>query len=645
MKKPQLSFIKPLKPLWFFYLLGLLIFFCFRTALCIEYFNRVVDADNYLLLFPIGSRVDTILLCYLLLLPLLCLFLFPSKVIRKIRFLFSLYFTLLISLFLFMEFATFPFMAEFDNRPDRIFFENIVQVKEVFSMVWQGHRVTVIIGLSVLCVMAWTVLRVYQGFLRSYAIPSLPQRIILLIVTGLLLFFGIRSSFIHSQADVTTPTFSRSHLVNQLGLNSTYSLGYAYYSMKVFENDPRKIYGTMESSEILRRVRTSALIPEEACTNSEIPLLHYQLSQFLRQYPLNLVIIMEESLDTEFVGCLGGLPLTPNIDKLSKEGLLFTNLYCTGTRTDRCIEATISGFLPTPGTSTVKLGLSATNFFTVAELLRRRGYLTKFIYGGRSRYDNMRAFFLNNGVQKIYDKSDCKNPIFSGTWGVSDEDLFNKANEVFSSHGDAPFFALILSTSNHDPYVFPDGRIELYEHPKHTRNNAVKYADYAVGKFFEMAKQERYYQNTLFLIIADHGTRLRGQDLIPIHKFHIPGLLIGPNVTPGKFEKVASQIDMVPTLLEVMGISTTHPLIGRPLLSFPDNIPGRAIMQYSDTNAFMLNNQVIIQRPHLPPAQFTYYEGRLIPSILDSELAKDALAYALLPAFLYYNRLHHLEEE
>ena len=159
---------------------------------------------------------------------------------------------------------------------------------------------------------------------------------------------------------------------------------------------------------------------------------------------------------------------------------------------------------------------------------------------------------------------------------------------------------------------------------------------------YQSVKKQAYYKNTLFLIIADHSTRLQGQDLIPVHKFHITGLLIGPNVKPGAYDKVASQIDMTPTLLDLMGISTEHPVAGRALLSLPDTVKGRAIMQYGDTNAYMEDNRVVLLQPHMKPAQFVYAGERLTSSELDPELAKNALAHALLPGYLYYNRLHHL---
>ncbi|MCK4951304.1 MAG: LTA synthase family protein, partial [Gammaproteobacteria bacterium] len=346
----------------------------------------------------------------------------------------------------------------------------------------------------------------------------------------------------------------------------------------------------------------------------------------------------------EYVGSLGGLPLTPNIDRLSKEGLFFTNLYSTGTRTVRGIEAITSGFLPTPGRSVVKLGLSQHGFFTIAGLLKQHGYTSDFIYGGESHFDNMRSFFLGNGFDRVIDEPSFENPVFLGNWGVSDEDLVIKANEIFKAHGNRPFFGLMLSTTNHVPFEFPEGRIELYDQPANTVHNAMKFADYAIGKFFELARQEDYFNNTIFVVIADHNTRVYGADLVPIQKFRIPGLIIGPDVKPQRYERLASQIDLLPTLLDLMGLETEHPMIGHNLLALPEGEPGRAIMQYDLAHAFMVGNQVVINRPEMPPVQFEYQDERLSPAQLDDELARDALAHAQLPSVLYKKKIYRLSK-
>ena len=153
------------------------------------------------------------------------------------------------------------------------------------------------------------------------------------------------------------------------------------------------MYGKMDSKEAIRRVKTYMNVPDADFTDSELPLSHLQKSSNLKQRPYNLVIFLQESLGAEYVGSLGGLPLTPEFDKLTKEGLLFTNLYCTGTRSVRGIEAVITGLFPSPSESVVKLSNSRTGFFTLAAALKEKGYHTSFIYGGMANFDNMASFF------------------------------------------------------------------------------------------------------------------------------------------------------------------------------------------------------------------------------------------------------------
>ena len=643
--KKNRGFLYPFTPFVLFYLLTLAIFSASRLALYLQYYKSIKEVQNHLQIFFIGFRLDTMLLCYLLTPPFLLQLCLPAR--SSIRFCsgFSLYFALLAAVFVFLEIVGFAFVAEFYTRPNLIFLEYMVQVREIFGMIIRGYSFGIALSLLGAGLTGWLTFGFSQKLIKDSLACPLKKMTATAALVAIFLTIGGRSALIGKAADSNLAAFSSSHLVNQLTTNSTYSLGLAFYRQQTGQNEPHALYGTMNPEEILMRVRSSALIPENDCRNPAIPLLHYQQSRFSPKQPLNLVIILVESLGADYIGCLGGLPLTPNLDVLSRQGVLFTRLYSTGIRTVRSIESIISGFLPTPGESIVKNSLCPNNFFTLPELLRRRGYRSEFIYGGRGNFDNMRSFFLGHGFEKIYDKDSFKEPFFTSTWGVSDEDLFQKANEILRSHRGKPFFTLILTTTNHDPFEFPDGRITLYEQPKQTRNNALKYTDYALGKFFEMAKKETYYKNTLFLIIADHSNRLHGSGIIPVHKFHIGGLLIGPDIQPGTYNKIASQIDMIPTLLDLMGISAEHPVPGRALFSLPDTAKGRAIMQYGDTNAFMEEERVVVLRPDLQPAQFACTDKSLLSAELDPELVKTARAHALLPEYLCVNRQHHLPSE
>jgi phosphoglycerol transferase MdoB-like AlkP superfamily enzyme len=216
------------------------------------------------------------------------------------------------------------------------------------------------------------------------------------------------------------------------------------------------------------------------------------------------------------------------------------------------------------------------------------------------------------------------------------------AHEVFIDHGDQPFFAVMLSTSNHSPFEFPEGRIELYEQPQATRLNAMKYADYAIGEFFRLARSASYYENTIFLVVADHDACLRENDLVPIDRFLIPGLIIGPDVPSLRYDVLSSQLNLPPTLLHFTGLTTIHPMLGHNLMTREPDARGHAFMQYGKHNAYRIADDVVIMLPEDEPRQFKYIDGRLLPATLDEEFARDALAHSLLPWKLYQEKEYRL---
>jgi phosphoglycerol transferase MdoB-like AlkP superfamily enzyme len=209
-----------------------------------------------------------------------------------------------------------------------------------------------------------------------------------------------------------------------------------------------------------------------------------------------------------------------------------------------------------------------------------------------------------------------------------------------------PFFSLLFSTSNHEPFEYPDGRIVPFEKNKNTVNNAIKYADFSIGKFFELAKKEEYFKNTIFVIIADHNTRTYGKYLVPIKKFRIPALIIGPNVPKGKtFNLQSSQIDIPPTLLSYSGVKIETPMIGRSIFEINAKTKGRSIMQFHDNFAFRIENDIIILQPKSKPLQFKVINDSILkPSKLNVELSKDALAHLIVAQNLYKTRTYRLKK-
>ncbi|PKB18534.1 LTA synthase family protein [Flavobacterium sp. 5] len=643
MKKIQFT-----KPLINFLLIGLLILTVSRFILFFFFRNRVVETQDYGYIFPIGLRMDLIVLCYLLFLPLALIALVPDSFLKKIQGFLTVYFILFLTLILFMELSTLDFINEYDTRPNKLFIDYLIYPKEVVGTLLKSYLSSIFVTVIILAGFVYTLIR-YRKPLFGIRNNNYKTKLALFPLVAFFVFFGARSSLTSKRpVNASNAIFSTDHLTNSLGLNSFYTVAFALYSIKN-ESNTEKMYGKMNYAEAISRVKKYMDVKPNEYTDDSIPLLHIQKTNKVINRPYNIVIILEESLGAEYVGSLGGLPLTPEFDKLTNEGTLFTNLFSTGTRSVRGIEAVVTGFLPSPSESVVKLNNSQTDFYTIASLLKQKGYDTSFIYGGMANFDNMGSFFNGNGFDKIIDEDDFdpNKSAFHGTWGWSDEDVMTKANNYFKSLGNKPFVSLVFSSSNHEPFEYPEGRITPYDKQKNTVNNAMKYADYSIGQFFKQAKKEKYYKNTIFLVIADHNTRTYGKHLVPIHKFHIPALIIGPGVPKGgKYNKLCSQIDIQPTVLSRIGMDTETPMSGRNLFDLSDSFQGRAMMQFNDINAFRVGNEVVIMQPNKKPLQFHVENDSIFtPKKLNEDLSKDALAHVITPFYLYEQRKYRLKSK
>lgn len=553
---------------------------------------------------------------------------------------------------LLLEFATPQFLYEYDSRPNRLFIEYLVYPREVFAMLWTGYRGSLALVAVGLAASGWMIVRHFNKY-RAGSEPWRARAVMMVWpIVVIVLFVMIRSSFQHRPANLASFAFCDDAMVNSLVTNSAYSVLSAAYGLK--NEGQSEIYGDMPEAEMIRRVRSGMGAGPESFTSEQFPTLHKQTASVRRQRPLNLAIVLEESLGAGFVERLGGIPVTPNLSGLADQGIWFDQLYATGTRSVRGIEAVVAGFPPTPALSVVKLNKSQRDFTTLASVLRRAGYRSEFVYGGESHFDNMRGFFLGNGFHDVVDRQDIVAPKFVGSWGASDEDLFDKAHERLRAlHGAAqPFFLLIFSSSNHTPFEFPDGRIELHEQPKQTVNNAVKYADHALGEFLKQARASEYWADTLVLVVADHDTRVYGDELVPVSKFHIPGVILGADTQPRRIDSTVSQIDLAPTLLSLMGVDSEHPFPGRDLTrtlpEFGNQQPlpaPRAMMQFDQNFAWLQGNKVTVLLPEGDVRYFTY--DRRAKSLdpaptQDPEMARNALANVLMPSWLYRDQLYRL---
>lgn len=636
-----------LRPVVWFSGAILIVWLVSRLGLSLWHAARVTSNGAWGEVLLQGLRVDIASLCLCFGLPAVLLLLLPARgtLARVARAGVHGWLFAMTVLMVFLEVSTPAFMAEYGLRPNRQFIEYLIYPREVASTLIKGHWPSLLVSLPVLTLAALGAWKLMRVSLRQQVLPGpiWPLRAMFAALMLVLAALGARSSLGHRPLNPSTVATTADPTLNVLPLNSFYSLAHAARQMSQ-QQETSRLYGDMTLPQVMAQIQAARGGNAPPSPLPALPSLAAHAPTWQGK-PRNVVIILEESLGAQFIGRLGGRPLSPNFDRLSGQGWAFDQLYATGTRSVRGIEAVLSGYTPTPAQPIMKLPPSRQGFYTLARTLGARGYDTTFYYGGESHFDNMRGFFLANGFKRVIDEKDYPQPAFTGSWGVSDEDLMARAHAEFTRlHAvGQPFFGFVFSSSNHDPFEFPDGRINLYEQPKQTRNNAAKYADYALGRFFEAAMKSPYWQDTVFLVVADHDSRVFGQDLVPMANFHIPGLILGGGIAPRRDTRLVSQIDLAPTLLSLAGIGDATPMIGMDLSQSGAQRPNRAMMQYDGNFAWRQGQDVVILQPGKPARNFRLDAAqRLLPAANQPAMQQRALAHALWGTYAYEQELHRL---
>jgi phosphoglycerol transferase MdoB-like AlkP superfamily enzyme len=315
---------------------------------------------------------------------------------------------------------------------------------------------------------------------------------------------------------------------------------------------------------------------------------------------LNVVLVINESFGSTYVDNLDntrGEIITPNLTRLSKDGLWFTNLYATGVRTVRGLEGILTSFSPIPGISTARRpGSQGMN--SIAFLLKDFGYQTAFLYGGRKLFDNMGNYWSGIGFDTVWEQSDIKEIGFETIWGAADEYIYDEALRRIEtmSNGESPFFLSLLSISNHRPYTYPKGRIEKNPEEKR-KENVATYADWSFGRFIEMARKRPWFDNTVFIFVADHGPRLSGAAQVPVDRYRVPLLYYAPkHIQPQQIETLGSIIDLGPTLMGLLGLSFDSPFFGVDMRRVSKE-EGRVVMSHNYAIGFGQNGHVVTIDP------------------------------------------------
>ncbi len=433
------------------------------------------------------------------------------------------------------------------------------------------------------------------------------------------------------------PGFSNNYN-RELAKDGVWSLFAAFRNNEL---DYDQFYPTLPIDEAFTRVRAELASDQSLALGDARDTLRFVRNPGSELHP-NVIQITVESLSADFLSIFNHASnLMPNLEAIARKSLVFDQLYATGTRTDRGMEALTLALPPTPGRSLVKRPHNE-DLFSLGSVFRTRGYETAFIYGGFGYFDNMNYFFGHNGYHVI-DRASVggKDITFANAWGACDEDLLRwtmrEADKVNATG--KPFHFFVMTTSNHRPYTYPEGRIDLPSKIS-GRAGAVKYTDFAIGQFLRDAESKPWFKNTIFVIVADHCASVAGRTTLPVENYHIPLIIYAPGgqIAPGHVKDLMSQVDYAPTLLGLLNWSYASRFFGWDVRSAKGD--RRALIGNYQKLGLYEPGLLNVLSPVAKSAEYTYDPQTFALTPEREKLTAENIAYYQTASYLYKNRLY-----
>lgn len=556
-----------------FWKLFIALSFLVRTILLImSWKNAAISIGSLFSIYFKGFVFDLGVASFFTILYAIYLLLIPQKWnqsrLNKTVTYVGFFLTVLIVMFSF--FAEFTFWGEFESRFNFIAVDYLVYTFEVVNNINQSYPLPYLIGgmLLVTSLITWWFYK--KGIFAASFSSDMPFRrrsmtTVILLLVPLFYIFQIKNNW----AERTDNRY-RSEL-SKAGIYSFFS------AFKNNELSYSEFYKMDPDADVFARMRNLLAYPDTKFTGSGDEILRQITATDTMVSRPNVIMITIESFSADFMKRFGNTQgITPVLDSLAKQSVLFTNMYATGTRTVRGMEALTLAVPPTPGSSIVRRNDNE-GLFTVGSIFKDAGYKRTFFYGGDGYFDNMNQFFSGNGFdivdrgRKIMMKDKLatartfiadKDVQFENAWGICDEDIYKAvirdADEDYKQG--KKFFNFVMTTSNHRPFTYPANKIDI---PQGSREGAVRYTDYAIGKLVEEAKTKPWFANTVFIFVADHCASSAGKNEINVSKYHIPCLVYNlPNTKPVELSPVCSQIDLYPTVFNYLNWSYKSNLFG-----------------------------------------------------------------------------------
>jgi phosphoglycerol transferase MdoB-like AlkP superfamily enzyme len=612
--------------------------FLIRATLLVLSISKMdFDAIGVLRIFFLGLDYDigvallltTIYNLYLLIIPQR----WSDSMANKIITYTGLFLALLISLFSF--FAELTFWQEFESRFNFIAVDYLIYTYEVVNNINESYPLPLLLGGILVLVLLIMWLFAKYGIFKATFQSRLPfkKRVW---ISGILLAITLSYPILLSNAYAESGS---NRYENELSKAGIYSFFSAFKNNELNYND---FYALLPRHQSFRLMRNELQENNSRFLNDGFSIRRMIANTNSGQvYKPNVIMITVESLSADFMAHFGNTQqLMPVLDSLADHSILFTNMYATGTRTVRGMEALTLAIPPTPGSSIVRRQDNQ-SLATVGHIFEQAGYTRTFYYGGDGYFDNMNEYFGSNGFDitdrgrnlKISDTYRTKRTVipddkvhFENAWGISDGDLLNVViNGADRDHKDQkPFYDFVMTTSNHRPFTFPEGKIDR---PAGTREAAVRYTDYAIGQFLQKIQTKPWYKNTVVIIVADHCAGSAGKNEVEISKYHIPCMIINlPDKGKQVIDKMCSQIDLYPTLFSMLGWNYESNLYGQNVLD-PTYHP-RAVLGTYQKLAYLKNDSLVILGPQQKVETFLYLhsENRQKPDKLSKTIIEQAKA-------------------
>ena len=459
------------------------------------------------------------------------------------------------------------FWNEFGIRYNFIAVDYLIYTTEVIGNIMESYPVVPLFSGVFVVVLALTIFLYKKTIATLETIPSLKEK-------GLFLGGYVALFLLSLWATLKFDDIKSNNVfVQEIRANGVYKF---YYAFTHSELDFFQFYPTLPEEEARTTFFKHFIIPYprfgECGTPQFLPIREFPYPVkriFEEEHKKNVVLISVESLSAEFMAAYGNTEgITPFLDSLAQKSIFLTNLYATGNRTVRGLEALTLCVPPTPGESIVKRKDNKDKF-TTGSVFKSKGYSVKYLYGGYSYFDNMKDFFAGNGYDIIdRDNFTPEEITFANIWGVSDEDMARKAIKEMNAQAKTgkPFFNHWMTVSNHRPFTYPEGRIDIPGTAK-SRQGGVKYTDYALKLFFELAKKESWFKDTVFVIVADHCASSAGRTELPLDRYRIPCLIYADFLEAKRVDTLASQIDVMPTVMGLLNFSYESKFLGQDIFS------------------------------------------------------------------------------